>query len=58
MKVGEKLQELGYSDVMEMRAGALEIEFVEMVEEINHTGGKELIFDNDVVFFVSANTVL
>ena len=61
MKIGEKLQEMGFVGVMEMRSGALEMEYSEMVEVvkvIRDSECKQIIFDNDVVFHVAANTVL
>ena len=61
MKIGEKLQELGFVGVMEMRSGALEMEYAEMVEVvevIRDVECKQIIFDNDVVFHIGANTVL
>lgn len=61
MKIGEKLQEMGFVGVMEMRSGALEMEYSEMVEVVEVIRGsecKQIIFDNDVVFHVAANTVL
>ena len=61
MKIEEKLQKLGFVGVMEMRAGALEMEFTEMVEVvevIRDIECKQIIFDNDVVFHIAANTVL